>query len=40
MFTEKTHLKGNHEELLKKHPGKYLLIKGNSVYGAKPLKNV
>ena len=31
---EKTYLKDNHEELSKEYPGKYLLIKGESVRGA------
>ena len=31
---EKTYLKENHEDLLKEYPGKYLLIKGESVHGA------
>lgn len=34
LSTEKTYLKDNLEELLKDYPGKYLLIKGESVHGA------
>ncbi len=34
LSSEKTYLKANHEELSKEYPGKYLLIKGESVHGA------
>lgn len=33
LATEKAWLKANHGELMKEYPGKYLVIKGETLYG-------